>query len=147
MLNKEGVQTKSCDKQRKAALLLLTVDHCLRSYQILLKSNMYIFKQVTMSHLHSLSCYANESAALVLDVGEAAQGRVKHTLNRLQMKSLNTHSLPLPPLLCLSPTENACLIAASRLHRCLLLFKQAARLLQRKNKRIPLKWLLLTTDL
>lgn len=52
MLNKESVQTKSCDKLMKAKLLLLTVDHCLRSHQILMKSNMYIFKQVTMSHLH-----------------------------------------------------------------------------------------------
>lgn len=52
MLKKESVQTKGCDKLMKATLLLLTVDHCLHSFQILMKSNTYIFKQVTISHLH-----------------------------------------------------------------------------------------------
>lgn len=52
MLKKESVQTSSCDKLMKATLLLLTVDPCLHPYQILMKSNMYIFKQVTTSHLH-----------------------------------------------------------------------------------------------
>lgn len=54
MLNKESVQTKSCDKLMRATLLL-TVDHCLRSHQILaawLNTNTYIFKQVTMRHVH-----------------------------------------------------------------------------------------------
>ena len=52
MLNKESVQTKICDKLMKAALLLLAVVHCLCSYQVLIKPNLCIFKQVMMSHLH-----------------------------------------------------------------------------------------------
>lgn len=60
MLNKESVQTESCDKLMKATLLL-TVDRCLRCHQILMKSNMYILKQVTMIHLH---CSENKERAL-----------------------------------------------------------------------------------
>lgn len=33
MLKKESLQTKGCYKLMKATLLLLTVDHCLHSFQ------------------------------------------------------------------------------------------------------------------
>lgn len=82
----------------------------------------------------ALRCYSlvvlTQMQPPLLNVGDgASQGQVKHTLNRLQMKSLNTHSFPRHPALCLSSAGNARVwLSPALVRRCLLLFKQKQRL-------------------
>lgn len=161
MLNKatERVHRKSGDKLMRAELRfwfwLLSVFASVANLPWQQGRNqIQVFRQMKESHLylqeirtmHSITirwlCELERSR--VLDVGGAAQGRVKHTLNRLQMKSLNTHSLPSPPLLCLSSTESLfdCL-ALSFIVVCCFLNSRC----RSSNTLVPLKWLLLTTDL